>query len=1129
MRFGALAAGSLLFAALAQAEPRPIAVFIVLSQQPHRAALGRAAQRHAIRMDMAEAARESVRLRLFFPGWEQLDAQRAVDDTVIALRQDARREAVAAIDGEQRALAAWLEGNGLRRVGRYGFANVVTAEVPGALLDTLRAMPGVLGVFPAPRLRPQLAQSVAALGSTTFWTNGSTGVGESAGVLDSGVDGSHPGFAGVNIVNRVFLTYGKNDDSDGCFADNLDSPDDLQGHGTHVAGIVASQGSAGWTSYQGVAKGLASLYNLKVAFLTGGPCPSGAISDSRDVLDAIDYITGSTAVRVLNYSYGSNPQGASDDGFARELDRAADLYGLTLIVAAGNEGPPANTIASPAYAYNGIAVGNWAVRGAMSIGSSRGPTTNGRYKPDLAAPGSSIYSANSRWETASHYRGASGTSMAAPHIAGAAALLRSAGVTNPLAVKALLINTTDDVGWAADRGWGYANLTRLWGQRHWAANALAAGQYRLYRTAATPSLKTTVVWNRHILFVLPGFNDIDLTVFSASTGASLGVSDSGVQNVEQVSAAAPAGAIVKVDMFSGALAGGVASEPYAIAFNEPGVVLVNPPNLALSCSSPSNIAPGQTVAVNCSVTNTGGATAFGVTGQVTPPAGITGGGTLAFGDVASGGTIGPLAATVTGGSNGVYAISIAAASSSYQEIFTAAATVPVTVATPPPAPPVNDNSASATILGTVPLAVQRDVRGATVEPADPVHSCTGLKDTATVWFHYTAAVTGPLEISTAGSTYNPIVSVYPDAAASLDNELACAPAGRDLTMAVVAGKLYRIQASAAQGAVLGTLSLALSARSDLRRPMTFYRDEYRAFAGIGIAGTAPISAGGVFGSEPAADQTPAGDSIVMGRDLFGAVWSAVFSSTGGWTPWRSGGGQFLGDPSVAWSASSGKAWVAARDRWNAYWFNTFHPVTGFGVWLPLGGVFSTDPVIVATPSGAVYLVGKDSFQGVWYLQIPNNGIPGSWRFIGGIVKGKISATAGRDDALYLAGRDTWDAVWIARVEAGVSTDWYSAGGVFAGDPGIIATGGGMMGVVALDAGSSVWYRQRAEGRTTGWQPWRPPGGLLATLATSSSGVDLTFIGRDARSRLWWFTLAASQWTPAPLTASFAGPVTATPR
>jgi subtilisin family serine protease len=65
----------------------------------------------------------------------------------------------------------------------------------------------------------------------------------------------------VALNSRVFLT---NRSLDRCFVDDAASAEDQQGHGTHVAGIVMSQGTAGWSSYQGAAKGIFTLYNVKV-------------------------------------------------------------------------------------------------------------------------------------------------------------------------------------------------------------------------------------------------------------------------------------------------------------------------------------------------------------------------------------------------------------------------------------------------------------------------------------------------------------------------------------------------------------------------------------------------------------------------------------------------------------------------------------------------------------------------------------------------------------------------------------------------------------------------------------------------------------------------------------------------
>jgi len=95
---------------------------------------------------------------------------------------------------------------------------------------------------------------------------------------------SHPAFVGKQIVSRFFLNGGS---TDPCFAENPPpfSAADKQGHGTHVAGIVMSQGAPGWTSYLGVAPGISILYNLKIGYLTktSAPCTGEANANNADV------------------------------------------------------------------------------------------------------------------------------------------------------------------------------------------------------------------------------------------------------------------------------------------------------------------------------------------------------------------------------------------------------------------------------------------------------------------------------------------------------------------------------------------------------------------------------------------------------------------------------------------------------------------------------------------------------------------------------------------------------------------------------------------------------------------------------------------------------------------------------
>jgi subtilisin family serine protease len=152
-----------------------------------------------------------------------------------------------------------------------------------------------------------------------------------------------------------------------CFADNASSAEDLDGHGTHVAGIVASRGeSVLWSNYLGVAKGLATLYNIKVGHkgawdeTTQNCDPQSASSSFEDVYDALDWlVVNAPTARIINYSYGGTVQEKEDDSAeSRRFDYYADTYGLVIVVSGGNKGPASSTVTDPGIAYNVITVAN---------------------------------------------------------------------------------------------------------------------------------------------------------------------------------------------------------------------------------------------------------------------------------------------------------------------------------------------------------------------------------------------------------------------------------------------------------------------------------------------------------------------------------------------------------------------------------------------------------------------------------------------------------------------------------------------------------------------------------------------------------------------------------------------------
>jgi hypothetical protein len=447
----------------------------------------------------------------------------------------------------------------------------------------------------------------------------------------------------------------------------------------------------GWSGFLGVAKGISSLYNIKVAFKETSACGGGATAVTSDTFAGLDWLVSNTPVKVVNYSYGGTAS-ADDSASARNWDYYVDTFGLNASISAGNLGPASGGVDSPGIAYNILSVGNWAARGTMNSSSSLGPTVGGRFKPDVAAPGTSIISTNYLWDVGTAFVSMTGTSMAAPHVAGSMALLRSAGVTNPLAAKAVLLNTTDNVYWAAGRGWGYANLTTAWGQRSFATGSLSARGtptgYALYKVSVSDYLFATLTWNRHLVGSLnaftSAFNDIDLWLYENSAGAVLDASQEVIQNVEQVAATYTGDAVLKVSMWSSALVG-VGVEPYALAISTSNWTAVSGPRLAVTCAPPSPVAPGSTFTVSCTARNDGDLPAFSVTGALNL-AGGSGGTVASYGTVAPQASVSRSWSITAPSSAGPSSLVGNVASTSFGESFSANGTFGFTVAGTPTGP-----------------------------------------------------------------------------------------------------------------------------------------------------------------------------------------------------------------------------------------------------------------------------------------------------------------------------------------------------------------------------------------------------------------------------------------------------------
>src|ERR1035437_3046956 len=654
-------------------------VLILLTDQPQGEILERARGASEWRLQSAEVAYSRVASQESAPAWQVTEARDSLDAVVLETRQAAFREIESAIRFQQDSVAAHLSGLGARIVHRYTGINMLGVFLPSTALQLIAANPDVARIVLAGDLHPQLNISVPALGAPSFWNAGFTGAGQSVAVLDTGIKTDHPAFAGKDIVSHVFLDAGS---QSSCFNDSVNSATDNDGHGTFVAGVIASIGPPGFESYQGVAKGLSRIYNLKVAYRVqaSAACQNAGNTNLMDLFSALDWITRSTPVSILNYSYGfTAPQG--DDVPAQLVDDYTGRYGLSFVTAAGNSGPAQRTLTSPAIGYNVISVAAWDDRGTVAAFSSRGPTVRGVLKPDITAPGVNINSADFQ---SNQFIRQSGTSVAAPFVTGTLALLHQAGITNSLVGKALLLNTTDAPGWSSDTGWGYANLNHLQSSLNsftgTVASTTRSGNYLFYVGKTAGAFRATLTWSRHIAFTTPvtsTLNPIGLYLYDRSTSNLLVKSERWSDNVQQVATTTSGNVVLKVKSSSAAGAWASPSEDFAVALSDAGFVPAVGPSLRINCTAPPSVSPNTAVAVNCTAANSGDLEANSVSASFT--------GTLApspmqFGLLTAGASI-PRTATVTSpGTSGTYTVQATLTGTAFGDSFSASSSCSITVA-----------------------------------------------------------------------------------------------------------------------------------------------------------------------------------------------------------------------------------------------------------------------------------------------------------------------------------------------------------------------------------------------------------------------------------------------------------------
>ncbi|MGW2349168.1 S8 family serine peptidase [Actinacidiphila glaucinigra] len=312
------------------------------------------------------------------------------------------------------------------------------------------------------KVEASLDRSTAQIGAPAAWAAGYDGTGVTVAVLDTGVDATHP-----DLKDRV--------DAQKNFSETPDTVDRV-GHGTHVASTVAGSGARSGGKYKGVAPG-ARIISGKVLDDSGAGRESDIIAGMQWAVDQ--------GARVVNLSLGGEDAPGTDP-VEQAVNRLSADSGTLFVVAAGNRGPAAGTIGTPGSAAAALTVGAVDRADGIADFSSRGPTADGSLKPDLTAPGVDIVAAGAAEGVAGDpvadgYVSMSGTSMATPHLAGAAAILaqQHPDWTGERIKAALTGSAVAAPGLSAfAQGTGRTDIARAMGRRVTSSPALGFGTAR---------------------------------------------------------------------------------------------------------------------------------------------------------------------------------------------------------------------------------------------------------------------------------------------------------------------------------------------------------------------------------------------------------------------------------------------------------------------------------------------------------------------------------------------------------------------------------------------------------------------------------------------------------------------------